>query len=771
MKRKLLNGFIPAVLALFATALPVRAELPLAVDGARCSVIVCAADAAPGVRFAAEELQRYLWEITGACPYLRTHRFGAKTTILLGCPGSWGGVNPAAFKKDLEQIGDTDGYAVRRKGRDLYIVANNPKGVLNGVYDFLERNTDIIFYRPSAPAIYGKNPNLKAMHTDFLEVPAFVERGFQINIDDQYEPSELWLARNRNNLLGNTQAPFRDMRTKYGMVRSFGGGHNLALWIPAKKYAESNPDFFPLIDGKRKTAGGIQRCFTNPKLVEEMSKRVLEEVAKAPSPDYYRTYNIMTEDCLGLCECPECLKPITLPDGSILKPEDPAFRSTQHFIFMNKVTENVTKVYPNVFINCYAYMWTVTPSKVKLHPHLTARFCTSVKNDKESINGLSNKKWLEMAQEWAKVAPTLVWREYYGLAADFCRPVAEVVADDLKTIHKLGITRAFSEAAFNENPDRNEHHYPFDVSGMEYWVISRLYWQPDADVGKLRDEYLKRTYREAFEPMKTFFDAIRKSWYDSPKSSTYLDSALKSADYYIVQAGIEKQCRDSLIEAEKRVKHPESLKQIQAVRKVFEYWMSEAPKMRTPEITVPRIKSAADMAKVPWLIDGLNIMTTPDPAQFKTRIKMGHDFKNLYVEFYCENPKSADIVGIKPPQLPDTWPTGEHIEFFLDGSRAADGGYYLFAFNAFGVKYDAVGMNAGWNGKWDLKTEIKDGYWIAFLTLPLETIGVNVTQQSKLNGTFYKQTNTKGLKYEGASWGGAGLHAPAGFGQFIFAWD
>ncbi len=766
----MLRRIVPAVLCLIC-AYSIRAELPLAVNGAQCSVIVCAQNAAPPVRFAADELQYFIREITGACPYLRTEKFGLKTTFILGCPGSWGIINPDSFKSDLEKIGNTDGYAVRCKGKDIYIVANEPKGVLNGVYDFLERNTDIIFYRPNGSPIFSKNPDLKAIDTDFLAVPAFIQRGFQTNIEEQYEPSELWLARNRNNMLGAGQPAFRDMRLKYGMWQSFGGGHNLKLWIPAKKYAESNPDFFPLIDGVRKFKGGIQRCFTNPKLVEEMAQRVFEEIKKAPAPDFYKTYNIMTEDCMGLCECPECLKPIKLEDGSLLMSEDPAFRSTQHFIFMNRVTENVTKVYPNVYINSYAYMWTVNPSKVKLHSNLTARFCTAVKNDKESINGSSNEKWLKMAQDWSKMASTLVWREYYGLGADFCRPVAEVIADDLKTIHKLGINRAFAESHFKENPDRNKTHYPFDVSGMEYWVISRLYWNPEQDVEKLRDEYLKRIFREAFEPMRTFFGVIRKSWYSNRKASTYHDSPLKSADFYIIQAGLEKTCRDTLAEAEKRAQHPESLNQIKAICKVFEYWMAEAPKMRTPEITVPRIKSAAEMKNLPWQIDGLNVMLKAEPAKNKTKIKMAHDYKNLYIEFYCENPKASDINGVKPPQLPDTWPSGEHIEFFLDGSLAAQDSYYFLVFNAFGIKRGGIGTEGIWHGEWDVKTEIRNDHWIAFMTLSLESIGVNVTQQGKLNGTFYKQTNAKGIPYEGSSWGGAGLHSPAGFGQFILAWD
>lgn len=758
---------------MFCAAASSAAALPLATEGAQTCCIVRSFPAPEPVCFAADELQRFLWEITGVCPYVRKSPMGGKrTNIVLACPDAWATANPETFTQDLQAIGDTDGFAVRTIRNTVYIVANEPKGVLNGVYDFLERNTDIVFHRPNAQPIYGHTPNLTAKHADYRQVPAFIQRGFQINVDQQYEPSELWLARNRNN---TTAAPeqFRDNRLKYGMWQSYGGGHNLKRWIPPQVYGESNPDFFPMIDGKRDVNGHNQLCFTNPRLLDEMTRLVLEQISLAPSPTYYKTYNIMTEDCNGLCECPQCLAPIKLPDGALLPPDDPSFRSTQHYIFMNEVARRVTAIHPKVKINTYAYSWSVTPPKIELLPSVTARFCTVMKNDKESINGPSNAKWLDLTTRWSRQKANLVWREYYGLGARFCRPVAEVVAEDLRTILALGINRAFSESAFNENPDRQKEHHPFDVSAMEYWVISRLYWDPTQDVQKLRDDFLRRTFREAFAPMKTFFDAIRQKWYATAKASTFLDNPVKSADYYIIQAGIETLCRDSLVEAEALAVHPGSLKQVRAIRSVFEYWMAEAPKSRTPEIVVPKIKDVAALADMPWQINGLNRMNSAEPSQFQSRIRLAHDMDNLFIDFAFDHPAPDQINGVRPPQPKETWPAGEHLEFFLDGALADQAQYYFFVFNAFGLKWDGIGTESDWNGDWSLQTEIHATGWTAHLIIPMSTIGVNVTQRSKLNGTFYKQTNygeEKNCVREHSSWGGAGLHSAAGFGQFVLEW-
>lgn len=214
---------------------------------------------------------------------------GGRTQFCLGCPEAWSMAAPNAFKKELAQIGETDGFAVRRKGSVIFIVANEPKGILNGVYDFLEQNTDIVFHRPNAPAIYSKVPDLTITKYDYVKVPKFIQRGFQINVEAQYEPSELWLARNMNNVLGSSEPRFLYVRGKYGMWQSYGGGHNLFRWIPPKKYSESNPDFFPLIDGTRRFKMPAQLCFTNPKLADEFVKNILEQYRNAPSHNFYKT--------------------------------------------------------------------------------------------------------------------------------------------------------------------------------------------------------------------------------------------------------------------------------------------------------------------------------------------------------------------------------------------------------------------------------------------------------------------------------------------------
>ena len=84
------------------------------------------------------------------------------------------------FADDLAWLGDSDGFAVRRAGNRLYILGACEKGVLNGVYDFLEENCGILWTRgdDALGTLYTERATLKAANTDYREQSPFAFRGW-----------------------------------------------------------------------------------------------------------------------------------------------------------------------------------------------------------------------------------------------------------------------------------------------------------------------------------------------------------------------------------------------------------------------------------------------------------------------------------------------------------------------------------------------------------------------------------------------------------------
>lgn len=780
MLKRIITSIVLSGISIMANA-----ALPLTSGGKAEAEIIIDEKAHPSVKFAAEELQNFIEKISGAKLPVVNIPGTSKTKIFLGVPADSGLMKDLSVKyeDDLKKLSDNDGFAVRTDGNNIYIFAANPKGVLNGVYNFLDRNSDIIWPRGLEPfnAIYSSNPNLEVKSSDYIDIPKFILRGWHIcrYPKQSHEATELWMIRNRCNFIGTSNVPeLLERRQKHGFIIEFGGGHNLNTYLlPPAKYAEEHPDFYAMLDGKRRPGGRSQLCFSNDKMTEEVIQ-VLKGKIKA-APDFVKTFNVMIEDSWDLCECPECKKAIRLKDGTLLNSDDEAFRSTQFFIFLNKVAEGVNKEYPDVRINSFGYFFTAVPPKIKLSPSINVRFCPYVKNDKERVE--NTPKWKKRTEEWVNITPNIIWREYYGDASDFPRPLSDIVAKDLQYINKLGVKRVFSE--YYPDAEHMNTRYKklsaenWDASGMQFWIISQLYWNPEQDLDMLKEKYLGRTYHEAASAMGEYRRLIHDAWYNDPAPSHWNDDAAKSAGHYILGKGLEEQCRTALEKAAQATRDSKIKELIGRERKYFEKLMEDAKKCRTPSLQVPYLKTDArpgfDFEKGVWSkaskIDDFKIMGSSDKeAQFKTVMNFFHDRKYLYIGIKCFDPDAKSLYSLPAGQKRDTWPKGDHVELFFDGDNAGKSGYYHLAFDFNANIYDARSFDKKWDGNWELKTEILPDGWRSVIRIELASLGIDINKKNMFKGLFYRKKNTPN---EHSSWDGGTVHATVSFGDITLNFE
>ena len=101
--------------------------------------IVIAHDAPAAVRYAAEELQRYVERICLAFPAIHTDRQtpGPKS-ILVGDSARRAELFPGVSAGDLRR-GRGESYVLRTRGGHLLVMGGSPRGTLYAVYDLLER--------------------------------------------------------------------------------------------------------------------------------------------------------------------------------------------------------------------------------------------------------------------------------------------------------------------------------------------------------------------------------------------------------------------------------------------------------------------------------------------------------------------------------------------------------------------------------------------------------------------------------------------------------
>ncbi len=130
---------------------PVAPAYFLAKDGVAQARIVVAEEAPASTKYAAEELQRFLGEITGGTfeivPDTERLRDG---DIVLGCNAQLG---KATREKHLYDTIGNESYVIESTGKHLIIAGGEPRGTLYGVYGLLEDHLGCRWFTPTVSRI------------------------------------------------------------------------------------------------------------------------------------------------------------------------------------------------------------------------------------------------------------------------------------------------------------------------------------------------------------------------------------------------------------------------------------------------------------------------------------------------------------------------------------------------------------------------------------------------------------------------------------------
>lgn len=784
-----------------AAAAP-AAPFKLVENGKALAEIVCAGTASDAEAYAAQELQRWIGEITGSfVPIVGKESAdpAVKTRLYIGSQFA-----RKLFGKDLAKIGrESDGFAVRTVTgedgiRNVYLFGSIARGTLHSVYEFLERNSDIIWARPNEElgTIFSKTPDFTVSDANFICIPNSDFRAYQWIHHSPHRQEYEWQSRNRMNRLGG--------HARYGATFTTGGyGHGIQVYMPWKKNFEAHPEYYPMTgDGKRSYGGG-QLCFLAYEMIPEYVNNVRADLAKKfnhlPRPELGKVdyFNLSIADNWMVCKCPKCTAPFKTEDGQVIQPDDPVFRSAQYYTFMNKIARELRKTNPNVTIGVYAYVFTSEPPPFPLEKNIRIEYCPFVMNEKAPIyDQTSNGKWDNYLVRWGKASKHTQLREYLGWANKFPRSQAYRIRDNGIYYIKHNI-REFSAEHPTDSPSKI---YPpaeptWDVSAIDAWLIARLWWDATQDLEKLRDQYITRTYREAAPHMKAYYDTLRDSFYSNKMPSIYSDDLLPLVSTYITKPKLDGKLKKHLEDALAAAKHPKSKELIARQIKHLNAWVEAAANDKTVRMNVPVVADSKNIMESfgspIWDKAGATgdfIVADQGPnrgkkAKFRSTARLLHDRANLYIYYQCYTPdmKNLAVSVSKDPSI-ESIPRGDIMEFFL--GHADTGIYYQFMFDAgnpdpkLDVIYDAKGQDNAWTCGWKRVVKRYDDRWEAIVKIPLDAIGLNVTQNNKLlfhpiRGKYYtyEQNGKKRTSREMASWSGGWVHQMQAFGELTLNQD
>ena len=172
-----------------------------------------------------------------------------------------------------------DSYIIKKIGRNIVINGGGTRGVIYGVYDFLENVCGVRFLTQLVTYIPPKG-DVKISSVDKKFDFFFPMRDIFIAGKKQLPLDGGKFAMSR----GMSRDGERPITAKFGGGFDYGPPyfcHTYDRYIPASKYLKTHPHYFSLRDGKRyggQTKG--QLCMTNPELKKFFLSLILDNIKK-----------------------------------------------------------------------------------------------------------------------------------------------------------------------------------------------------------------------------------------------------------------------------------------------------------------------------------------------------------------------------------------------------------------------------------------------------------------------------------------------------------
>ena len=448
--------------------------------------IVLAKDASPSEQTAAEELQSYLEQISGAKLELLSDDSAAdhRKVIYVGYSEKYG------IKTGIERPKDGDeSFTYRTVGDDLWICGGSNRGTMYGVFAFLENELGVRWYTPECTYIPElKSYTLKKLnHTEKPFIGIRFTDYKEAQVDD-------FLAHNKLN------SRWGVVHNEYGGLNGYWGAHTFGWFVPEGVYFAEHPEYFSLRDGERQT--NSQLCLTNPEVLElckQGMKRAIEE-----NPDYW-VYSLSQNDNQLFCQCEKCQAKAAEYGG----------QSGLLLWFVNQVADYIKDYYPEKYISTFAYQYTRgVPKNIEPADNVVIRLCSIECCFGHPLAECEhNKPFMDDLRAWSKVAKKLYIWDYVCNFRQYIAPFPNfgVLAPNIKTFKEHNVIGLYEEGVYNT------------VGGafaeLKAWIIAKLLWNPEQDTYALVRDFIANYYGAAAPYVQQYFDLCESL----VKPDTYLD--------------------------------------------------------------------------------------------------------------------------------------------------------------------------------------------------------------------------------------------------------
>jgi hypothetical protein len=439
------------------------AEILLADNGQAIHSIIVGSAASERTHKAAGDLAEYLGRIVGGKFEIKTG--DGATGIAVGSYKDFPNLQLENLF-DSDDISRRDEFLLRTHDEGIYLVGATDLAAQHAVWDFLYRLGYRQFFPTDTWEHVPQEPDLKIMLNDF-EQPDFYDRnGPRAAAWGDNKLWRRWHDRNRitSSFIMNT-------------------GHSYNAIISRNKQAfNEHPEYLALVDGVRGGGQGDKFCISNQNLRQLVVEDASKQIKAKPGTN---SISMDPSDGSDWCECEACAEMGSISDRVVL--------------LSNEVAEAINGLgVGEKYVGIYAYNDHSPPPKVNVHSKVIVNIATSYIKGGYLIEELINS--------WSERSEILGIRDYYstfvwdqGLPRKGPGGNVDYLVEKIPYYYKQGIR------FMNANSTDAWMAY-----GLGYYISARLLWDVDEaeQIDKLIDDFLNKSFGEAREPMRQFYNLI-----------------------------------------------------------------------------------------------------------------------------------------------------------------------------------------------------------------------------------------------------------------------
>lgn len=471
-------------------------DLNLVEEGKSEYQIVLPEDASVQEIQAAMVLQDYLQRISDATiPVHHDDGNISDLEILIGKVN-----RPEVKAISLEELGP-EGHYIGTRDQKLIVLGGPEKGVIYGVYAFLENYLGCKKFTSQVDHI-PRQPTIHLGQIDELEIPIFSYR--EVFYNDVYDPEFMDWHR-LHSFSGKGSSP-----TAWGYwVHTF---HQL---LDPKEYGESNPEYFSYYEGERH-AGLVpswdgksvqpeaQLCLTNPEVLEIVCENLQKAIDENPEAKYW---SVSQNDNVNYCRCEHC----AALDGqhAAFAPEEklyethgseyPALGMGSMLTFVNKVAER----FPDKIISTLAYQYTRVPPKDLVPADNVNIMLCSIESTRNEPLESGDPAFSEDLKGWGKLTDNiLVWDyniQFSNLLSPF--PNLRTLQPNIRFLKENRVSAVFAQGNIQSGGE---------FADLRAYLLTKLVNDPEIDLEKEMTEFLLAYYGQAAGHIKAYINLMHE---------------------------------------------------------------------------------------------------------------------------------------------------------------------------------------------------------------------------------------------------------------------